>query len=203
MICNLYRSPSGDTKCFLDKLDSFLQKLARHENKNICLVKDTNLDLLYYGKDDAVPRYVDGLAQFGFVPVISRPTRITDHSATVIDHIFVNNCHAVTKSGVTAESISDHLATFVTILIDQRRLNCKLQKEDPMESSARKINEENLKRFEEEISATEWNFINAYETANEKFNAFESKDTEIYEKKFQRPAPKTKSLGVDKIQNLG
>ena len=42
-----------------------------------------------------------------------------------------------------------------------------------MESSARKINEENLKRFEEEISATDWNFINAYETADEKFNAFE------------------------------
>ena len=141
---------------------------------------------------------MDGLAQFGFAPVISRPTRITDHSATVIDHIFVNNCHAVTKSGVTAESISDHLATFVTILIDRRRLNCKLQKEDPMESSARKINEENLKRFEEEISATDWNFINAYETADERFNAFESKYTEIYGKNFPKTSSKNKKPGSRK-----
>ncbi|KAL5270451.1 hypothetical protein ACHWQZ_G001240 [Mnemiopsis leidyi] len=198
LICNLYRSPSGDTKGFLEKLDTLAQKLTRHKNKNICLVGDTNINLLDYGKNDAVTRYVDSLAQFGFAPVISPPTRITDHSATVIDHIFVNNCHAVTKSGVTTESISDHLATFVTIIIDQRRLNCKLSKEDPIEAAVRVINEENLKCFEEEISATDWNFINAHETADEKFNAFENKYSEIYQKNFPKAQSKNKKPGSRK-----
>ena len=198
LICNLYRSPSGDTKGFLEKLDTLAQKLTRHKNKNICLVGDTNINLLDYGKNDAVTRYVDSLAQFGFAPVISRPTRITDHSATVIDHIFVNNCHAVTKSGVTTESISDHLATFVTIIIDQRRLNCKLSQEDPIEAAVRVINEENLKCFEEEISATDWNFINAHETADEKFNAFENKYSEIYQKNFPKAQSKNKKPGSRK-----
>ena len=177
-------------------MDEFLQKLSRHKNKNIFLVGDSNIDLLDYGKIDPVTRYVDNLAQHSFAPVISRPTRITDHSATIIDQIFVNNCHAVTKSGVIAESISDHLATFVTIIVDQRKLNYKLQQEDPVETSARVINEENLKRFEEEISAVDWNFINALDSADEKFNAFETKYSEIYEKNF--PLAKNKKPGSRK-----
>ena len=196
IICNIYRSPSGDLHGFLDKMDEFLQKLSRHKNKNIFLVGDSNIDLLDYGKIDTVTRYVDNLAQHSFAPVISRPTRITDHSATIIDHIFVNNCHAVTKSGVITESISDHLATFVTIIVDQRKLNYKLQQEDPAETSARVINEENLKRFEEEISAVDWNFINALDSADEKFNAFETKYSEIYEKNF--PLAKNKKPGSRK-----
>ena len=183
MICNIYRSLSGNPNNFLEKLEEFLQKLSRHRNKNIALLGDINIDLLDYGKEDLVNKYVDLLAEHSFAPVISRPTRITNHSMTIIDHIFVNNCHAVTKSGVITESMSDHLATFVTFLVDQNKVSYKLQ-DDPLEVTSRTINDENIASFESEISATDWNFVHEFETVDEKFDAFESKYSEIYNKNF-------------------
>ena len=35
ILCNFYRSPSGNVQNFIDKLESVLQQLARHRNKNI------------------------------------------------------------------------------------------------------------------------------------------------------------------------
>ena len=191
LICNIYRSPSGDLNGFLEQLTIFLRNLARHRNKHIILAGDTNIDLLDYGRIDSVNKYVDTLAEHGFAPVISRPTRVTDHSATIIDHIFVNNCHAVTKSGVISESISDHLATFVTIMVDQNRLSCKLQ-EDTTETSSRVINDDNIKKFETDISAVDWNFVNNYDSADEKFDAFEKKYCELYDRNFPIKAKKGK-----------
>ena len=78
----------------------FLRNLSRHRNKHIIQAGDTNIDLLDYGRIDSVTTYVDTLAEYGFAPVISRHTRVTYHIATIIDHIFVNNYHAVTKSRV-------------------------------------------------------------------------------------------------------
>ena len=183
VICNLYRSPNGKLSSFIDKLENTLSKLARHRNKNIFLLGDSNIDLLDYGRIDNVTKYVDLLGEHGFAPVISRPTRITNHSATIIDHIFINNCHAITKSGIITESLSDHLATFVGIILDSNRVSCKLQ-DDPLELLTRVINDENIAKFEEEISATDWNFLHSISTADAKFNAFEKKYEEIYNKHF-------------------
>ena len=192
VICNVYRSPSGHLDGFLDKLEDLLRKLTRHRNKNIILIGDTNIDLLDYGRIDNVTKYVDLLAQHSFAPVISRPTRVTDHSATIIDHIFVNHCHAVTNCGVITETMSDHLAVFATIMVDQNRLSCKLQQDDPSEKSSRAITEENIKNFENGINATDWNFLNAYDSTDEKFNAFEAKYSELYDKNFPKKSKKKK-----------
>ena len=40
--------------------------------------------------------------------LIKKPTRITEHSSTVIDLFFVNNSHCVVDSGVVPLTISDH-----------------------------------------------------------------------------------------------
>ena len=183
IICNFYRSPNGQLNSFIDKLKNTLSNLGRHRNKNIFLLGDSNIDLLDYGRIDNVTKYVDMLGEHGFAPVISRPTRITNHSATIIDHIFVNNCHAITKSGIITESLSDHLATFVGIILDSNRISCKLQ-DDPLELLTRVINDENITKFEQEISATDWNFLNSIYTADAKFNAFERKYEEIYNRNF-------------------
>ena len=44
----------------------------------------------------------------GFYPLINKPTRITDSSATLIDNIFTNVHNTETKSGIWITDISDH-----------------------------------------------------------------------------------------------
>ena len=48
----------------------------------------------------------------GFVPIITKATRITDHSKTSIDHIYTNIPQMVLKSGICLAGISDHLLVF-------------------------------------------------------------------------------------------
>ena len=49
----------------------------------------------------------------GLYPLIDKPTRITDHSATLIDNIFTNELDSNINSGLLISDISDHLPIFV------------------------------------------------------------------------------------------
>ena len=48
----------------------------------------------------------------GLYPLIDKPTRITDHSATLIDNIFTNELDSKINSGLLISDISDHLPIF-------------------------------------------------------------------------------------------
>ena len=140
-------------------------------NKQILFVSDSNIDLLKYDHFEAANNLVDCFSEFGFTPVISRPTRLTSHSTTLIDHIFTNNCHTVTKSGVITETLSDHMAVYVNILLDPNNINLKIQ-EDIIEQETRVINDSNLLDFQRDISSTDWSFLNCLQTADEKYDGF-------------------------------
>ena len=150
--------------------------------KHVILTADNNLDLLKYGRHTETTRLVDILNEHAFVPTISRPTRITSHSATLIDHIFVNSCHAVTNSGVLTEALSDQLPIFVTLLIDPNRINQRLFCLE--NNSYRTINQSNLDRFKRELQDADWRSVHLVESADDKFNAFETIYTSIYNKNF-------------------
>ena len=44
-------------------------------------------------------------------PIITKPSRITNYTATLIDHIYTNNTNQMI-SGIATIDISDHLPTF-------------------------------------------------------------------------------------------
>lgn len=48
----------------------------------------------------------------GVLPLINRPTRISSHSATLIDHLYTNNISVNSLSGILITDISDHFAIF-------------------------------------------------------------------------------------------
>ena len=74
-----------------------------------------NINLLnsYANKD--TEDFVNTLSSYAFQPHILRPTRITNHSATLIDHIFFNSCEHHTISGNVAYDLTDHLPNFLII----------------------------------------------------------------------------------------
>lgn len=195
IIGNMYRSPCRECKptLFIDKLEQKLDLLTRHKNKQIVLVSDSNIDLLKYKHHEPTNKLVNLLTEHGFSPTISRPTRITTHSATLIDHIFVNNCAAVTKSGIVTIDISDHLAPFVSILIDS-------QKRQAFENDSftwRQINDENLENFRLKILSTDWSSVENADSADEKYGIFESKYREIYEHCFPARVSKNRKRKTD------
>ena len=77
---------------------------------------DFNLNLMNYQNHTVTGKFLDGLYSNAFVPMITCPTRITSHTATLIDSIFTN--HFESASGLLLTDISDHLPIFSICLMD-------------------------------------------------------------------------------------
>ena len=188
---NVYRSPSYPPGGYIDELTKKLDKLTKHKNKHIMVTGDNNVDLLSHETYEPAQNLVNIFSQNGFVQVISRPTRITNHTATLIDHIFVNSPHSITKSGVITNPVADHLAPYVTLLTNSNKPNHRNMSFN--QSNARKISDENLDKFKKAIENTDWSEINLIEDAIGKYTTFQKIYTKIYNDSFTKFDSKIKS----------
>ena len=110
----VYTSPSADTAAFLDEYKNTLNSLMQL-NENFILLGDFNTDLLKYMQDSSVTEFVDSNFELGCLPLITKPTRITDTSASCLDNIITNKIYPASEAGVLIEDISDHLPVFYSI----------------------------------------------------------------------------------------
>ena len=82
------------------------------QNKYCVIMGDMNIDLLKFETHLKTSDYLDNLFQNNFLPTITKPTRITSTSATLIDHIYMNNITTAGKSGIIITDPADHFGTF-------------------------------------------------------------------------------------------
>ena len=80
------------------------------EQKQLFLLGD--FKLLNYNNHQPTNDFLDSLASNSFIPYILHPTRITNHSKTLIDNIFSNFISPDIISGNITATISDHLPQF-------------------------------------------------------------------------------------------
>lgn len=91
LLCGvIYRHPKGELNLFFQFINSVLQKVNR-EGKYCVISGDFNIDLLKFGSHSETDEFMNILGTNFFQPHILQPTRITDHSATLIDNIFFNS----------------------------------------------------------------------------------------------------------------
>ena len=76
---------------------------------------DHNMDLLKASQHTNTHEFLDYNIEMNLLPVITKPTRITDTSATLIDNIFISGRLQHNNSGLIISDMSDHLPTFVRI----------------------------------------------------------------------------------------
>ena len=95
-----------------------------------------------------------------FMPLINRPTRITSHSATAIDNIFVNSTLETNQflNGILLSDVSDHLAIF-TLLSQQSIPNSR-----HVNLFRRDINPRTKSNFKGELIKCKWDEV--YQTVN-------------------------------------
>ena len=124
MVGCVYRHPSMEVNEFNSLfLNTLSENLLSEKNKEIVLLGDFNIDLLKYEKDHNTADFLDQMYSASLVPHITSPTRITSHSRTLIDNIFSMDISENAVSGNIAMSISDHLAQFLSLPIDQFKTN--------------------------------------------------------------------------------
>ena len=110
----IYRHLSQNRACFYQAIKSKLEML-NNEGCEVYITGDINMDFFRYNTDNQTSEYLDMLLSLGYLPIITKPTRITDHSATLIYHIYTNVPQKVVKSGVCLAGITDHLPIFCTV----------------------------------------------------------------------------------------
>ena len=101
---------------------------------------DINSDLLKVEENRHTNDIINYMFSSSFYPLISRPTRITSTSATLIDNIFVNSFEDNFTTGLLLTDISDHLPIFqiATTISNTNTTSIK-------ETKYRKITSETLK----------------------------------------------------------
>ena len=185
----MYRSPSTSPLKFIEEMETRLKLLSKHKNKHIIFTSDSNIDLLNYEHSEPVSRLVDLYTQYGFVPVISRPTHFSHigQKPTLIDHIFSNCCDRITSSGILTNPVADHLGIYITLLIDSDRPNSKFSKTDKtVHMNRRDMSKDNLDKFKEKLRQTDWNDIIDSTNAQTKFEKFSNVYTKIYDSCFPK-----------------
>ena len=84
-------------------------------SKIISIMGDFNINLLECEHHTDTDNFVNSLVSHYQLPYILHPTRVTDHSATVIDNIFSNVTDFETVSGNIFNQIADHYSQFLII----------------------------------------------------------------------------------------
>ena len=113
-------------------------------------------------------------------PLISKPTRVTTNSATLIDHILTNNfdVQCKHKQGILCNSITDHYAVFhITnhsgAIVEQS--NCVLKRD---------YRYSNILKFKESLAEIQWDKILNEKEAQTAYNSFSNILTHEYNRCF-------------------
>ena len=112
IISSMYHPPNSDIPTFLTSYNSLVCAIKKERPTGIIIGLDHNLDFLKSDKHLTTNDFIQNNLDFGLIPTITRPTRITKNTATLIDNIFVsqNLCGSYVSS-ILINDTSDHLPT--------------------------------------------------------------------------------------------
>ena len=168
IIGNVYRSPAKrNCEPFNNLLESIVQNLNRHARKQIYIAGDFNQDLIQHDNNTQTQTLIDSMTKLSFVQIVSRPTRITETSATIIDHVYTNNIENTLSCNIATLDISDHLATVTKISLGNSKI--KINRRAKVEKSEyRTFNDANDYKFKELIHGETWdNVINTHDAQSQ------------------------------------
>lgn len=175
----IYRPPENNYNEFEQSLNNLLYHIDK-EKKTCYLLGDFNLDLLKYENSEFSNRFFNQLSSSDFLPLITKPTRITSHTATLIDNIFCNHVQQNQISGILFNDLSDHLPIFQICLGDKG----KLRKKNAVYYKTRVMSEDKMTLFSEDLNKQNWDPILTNTDAEQSYKAFKEVFNTIYNKYF-------------------
>ena len=166
-----------------------IQSIIKEENKTAYLMGDFNIDLLKVNLNAKTNEFVNYVISQGFLPKITRPTRITPHSATLIDHIYSNDNRPTSQndiSGIIITDVADHFGTFHIVS------KCK---QTPVQtySQIRQMKTENISKFDNILANADYSSILLADSPNDAYHSF----MELYTNAFNQAYP-VKSIKTPK-----
>ena len=114
----LYRHPDASkVGNFIEDLSTCITELCS-SNENFFVFGDININIQVspVHRSTAANRYINMSLSHCVLPLVTLPTRVTDDSATIIDHVLTNDIKHSLESGVIqTQVISDHYPLYCQI----------------------------------------------------------------------------------------
>ena len=153
-----------------------------------------NINLLKYDTHSKTNDYLNNLFSHGFLPLITKPTRVTPVTASLIDHIYTNNILHPGSSGIIINDVADHFGTFH---ISNSKRNIKLK----TVNKCHHFSERNTRVFKELLEETNFDPICQINDPNEAYTKF----MKLYQEAFDKAFPLTNMTPKNKKikKNLG
>ena len=152
IVGSLYRSPNTKETELINHVQNTIVKcMSAKQDIDIILGMDHNLDLLKINNHKGTRLFYDKMVELELVPSITRPTRITNHSATLIDNIFVRgSLQKDFDSSIIISDISDHLPSI--FLAKQT----KVINNDHIEFESRCLSETKISKIKKRLDEVDW-----------------------------------------------
>ena len=127
LIGSIYRHSGANIEEFTKQLDDLIKILQNRYQ--LYILGDMNIDFLKYNHHAQTEEYLDMLHSNNILPIITKPTRITNYTVTLIAHIYTNN----TNQMISGIATIDHLPTFCKLkryYRDYRRFDSQIYLQD-------------------------------------------------------------------------
>ena len=152
MLCSLYRPPNSNAKEFLKNYQRFLNKFTPKQLQRLIIGLDHNLNLLKHDQHAVTHDFIESNLEKELMPTITKPTRITRSTATLIDNIIIGSTLQTDyDSNIIISDLSDHFPCLLKIG------NHHPFKKQPKVLTTRAINPENLLKINTRLSDIDWN----------------------------------------------
>ena len=181
------RPPNGKLEEFKECLSNLLQTLDLG-NKKCFLMVNFNLDLLKSDENEHIKDFTNTMFSSAFYPLISRPTRISNTSATLIDNIFVKKIEESYKCGILfTYPISDHLPVFLTTSNSHRSKHC-----NAVNIKQRLINDKTINCLCQDLKHQDWKEVYSLDDVQYAYDHFYSNLYRLFGKNIPLVKPKSK-----------
>ena len=191
----IYRMPNTCMEIFNDRM-SDIMNIVQRERKICYFVGDLNVDLLKHESHQSTVAFLDSFYSYNVFPLITKPTRVTRESASLIDHVLTNNFDINSKhvQGILCTSISDLYAIF------HIAGNAGITSADDIPVLKRNFTQNNMTRFTNEMENVDWEFIKHIDDTQRAYSMFHNllieKNNSCFPLKSIKKTHCTKSLGL-------
>jgi potassium voltage-gated channel Eag-related subfamily H protein 8 len=180
IVGSIYRPnspPLANLNVFLENLYKINEQIGI-EKKQCYLMGDFNIDLLKINSHNPTKEFLDNMTTYGFVPLISKPTRITDHSATLIDNIISNSNIDVIESGILVTDVADHFGVFHIISkVNETKLSNTFKE-------VRSFTNDNISMFKRLLKCSDFSEVMLIENPEAAYESFLNRFQEAFNTAF-------------------
>ena len=116
LLCALYRPPNSSDRDFIRNYSRLLSKFTPDQLSRLIIGLDHNLDLIKHDKHRITNEFIELNLDNQLLPTITKPTRVTRSTATLIDNIIMGRDFQTDfEACILISDISDHLPCLITV----------------------------------------------------------------------------------------